>query len=257
MNKVLWFVFSKNGILLQKLSCGSSYGIPVKEPPFNGITETGHISHVCGDMEARAFMVDEAVPGPVGYMFVPLRKTYFFLPSEIYRMACKMEELVYWDNETHFCGRCGGEMVFSSPISKRCADCGHEVWPVLQVAVIVLVRREDRVLLVQSKGFKSDYMGLVAGFVETGETIEQAVHREVMEETQIKIKNLRYIKSQVWPFPSNLMVGFTADYESGDICIQKSELSKGGWFARDEMPTLPDEASIARQIIDAWINREI
>lgn len=148
-------------------------------------------------------------------------------------------------------------MVFSSPISKRCADCGHEVWPVLQVAVIALVRREDKVLLVQSKSFKSDYMGLVAGFVETGETLEQAVHREVMEETQIKIKNLRYIKSQVWPFPSNLMAGFTADYESGDICIQKSELSKGGWFARDEMPTLPDEASIARQIIDAWINREI
>ncbi len=257
MNKVLWFVFSKNGILLQKSPCDSSYGIPAEELPFNHIAETGHITHFCGDVEARAFMVEEPVSAPVGYIFVPLRKTYFFLPEEIYSLACKMEELVYWNNETHYCGRCGGKMVFSSPISKRCADCGHEVWPVLQLAVIVLVRREDKVLLVQSKSFKSDYMGLVAGFVETGETLEQAVHREVMEETQIRIKNLRYIKSQVWPFPCNLMAGFVADYESGVISIQKSELNKGGWFARDEMPPLPDEASIARQIINAWIRGEI
>ena len=257
MNKVLWFVFSKKGILLQKSPCGFSYGIPAKELPFNDIAETGYITHVCDDVEARAFMVDEAVAAPTGYVFVPLRKTYFFLPAEIYSMACKMEELVYWNNETHYCGRCGGEMKFSSPISKRCTDCGHEVWPVLQVAVIVLVRKEDKVLLVQSKSFKSDYMGLVAGFVETGETLEQAVRREVMEETQIRIKNLRYIKSQVWPFPCNLMAGFVADYESGEISIQKSELNKGGWFARNKMPSLPDEASIARQIINAWINGEI
>ena len=257
MNKVLWFVFSKNGILLQKSPCDSSYEIPANELPFNDIKKMGYITHVCGDVEARAFMAEETVQVSAGYTFVPLRKTYFFLPAEIYSMACKMEELVYWDNETHYCGRCGGKMKYSSPISKRCADCGHEVWPVLQVAIIVLVRRGDQALLVQSKNFKSDYMGLVAGFVETGETLEQAVHREVMEETQIRIKNLHYIKSQVWPFPSNLMAGFVADYESGEICIQKSELSKGGWFARDEMPPLPDEASIARQIINAWINGEI
>ncbi len=257
MNNILWFVFSKDGILLKKSPCNSSYTIPDKKLPVNVNVGAKYLIQICGDIEARAFMVDGVVRVPAGYQFIPLRKTFFFLPSDIYRIACKMEELVYWDSETHYCGRCGGKMEFSSPISKKCVDCGHEIWPSLQIAIIVLVRRGDKVLLVQSKKFKSDYMGLVAGFVETGETLEQAVHREVMEETQIKIKNLRYLKSQVWPFPCNLMAGFAADYESGEISIQTAELNKGGWFARNSMPPLPDEASIARQIINLWIEGKI
>ena len=91
--------------------------------------------------------------------------------------------------------------------------------------------------LVHARNFKTDFYGLVAGFVETGETLEEAVHREVKEETGIKIKNIRYFGSQPWPYPCGLMVGFNADYDGGDIHLQQSELSKGAWFTKDNLPT--------------------
>ena len=140
-------------------------------------------------------------------------------------------------------------------ISKRCTQCGKEVWPQLATAVIVLIHRGDEVLLVHAKNFKSDFYGLVAGFVETGETLEEAVHREVMEETGIKIKNVTYFSSQPWPYPSGLMVGFNADYVSGELRLQRSELSKGGWFSKNNLPTIPEKLSIARMLIDAWLEK--
>lgn len=115
-----------------------------------------------------------------------------------------------------------------------------EVWPQLATAVIVLVRRGDEVLLVHARNFRGDFFGLVAGFVETGETLEEAVHREVLEETGITIDNLQYFGSQPWPYPCGLMVGFRADYVSGDIHLQRSELSKGAWFHRDNLPQIPE-----------------
>ena len=110
-------------------------------------------------------------------------------------------------------------------------------------------------LLVHAKNFKTDFYGLVAGFVETGETLEEAVHREVMEETGIKIKNVTYFSSQPWPYPSGLMVGFNADYVSGELRLQRSELSKGGWFSKNNLPTIPEKLSIARMLIDAWLEK--
>ena len=100
---------------------------------------------------------------------------------------------------------------------------------------------------------KLHFYGVVAGFVETGETLEEAVHREVMEETGITITNLRYFGSQPWPYPCGLMVGFNADYVEGEIHLQRSELSKGAWFNKENLPTIPEKLSIARKLIDAWI----
>lgn len=122
------------------------------------------------------------------------------------------------------------------------------------IAVIVLIYKGDKILLVHSKTLKKNVFGLVAGFVEIGENIEEAVMREVEEETGLKIKNLRYKKSQPWPYPSVLMLGFFAEYSSGDIKLQEEEIEAGNWFRYNELPTIPDKASIARQLIDEWMN---
>ena len=108
-------------------------------------------------------------------------------------------------------------------------------------------------LLVHARNFKTDFYGCIAGFVETGESLEEAVRREVMEETHIRIKNLKYFKSQPWPYPCGLMVGFFAEYESGELVLQESELSKGGWFNKNNLPTIPEKLSLARMLIDCWL----
>ena len=144
-------------------------------------------------------------------------------------------------------------MRMDTEISKKCTECGKEIWPQLATAVIVLIHRGDEVLLVRAKNFRTDFYGLVAGFVETGETLEEAVAREALEETGVTITNIRYFGSQPWPYPCGLMVGFNADYVSGDIHLQRSEIAKGGWFRKDHLPTIPEKLSIARMLLDAWI----
>ena len=117
----------------------------------------------------------------------------------------------------------------------------------------MLIHKGDEVLLVRAKNFRRDFFGLVAGFVETGETLEEAVAREALEETGVKITNIRYFASQPWPYPCGLMVGFNADYVSGEIHLQKSEIAKGGWFRRDNLPEIPEKLSIARMLLDDWL----
>ena len=158
---------------------------------------------------------------------------------------------------TKFCGVCGAPMKMDTDISKKCTECGKTVWPSLATAIIVLIKKGDQVLLVHARNFKGNFDSLVAGFVETGESLEEAVHREVMEETGLTIKNLKYFSSQPWPYPSGLMVGFTAEYVDGEIHLQKEELSRGKWFSKDALPILPEKLSIARRLIDAWLEDKI
>jgi NAD+ diphosphatase len=201
----------------------------------------------------KAYRIDLPLLGNESYEMCGLRQSYYKLSEEEYLKAGKCHELLYWDQNTKYCGVCGGLMKFHTDISKRCEHCGKEVWPQLATAVIVLVRKGDEVLLVHANNFRTDFYGLVAGFVETGETLEEAVHREVMEETGLHIKNLKYFASQPWPYPCGLMVGFTADYDGGKIHLQRSELSKGAWFDKDHLPHIPEKLSIARHLIDDWL----
>lgn len=189
---------------------------------------------------------------------VPLRTSFDLLPTELYNMAGKAREILYWDQNTKYCGVCGAPMQLHTDISKRCTNCGKEVWPALATAIIVAITRNEgkEILLVQSNKFKKDYLGLVAGFVETGETLEECLQREVWEETHLHVTNIKYFASQPWPYPSGLMVGFTAEYADGDLQLQRSELNKGGWYSRNNMPAIPGKVSLARQLIDHWFYGE-
>ena len=241
-----YFVFCQSDLVLEKTTDG--YRIPT-EPP----TELKPWTTVMNVDGEKAYRIDLPLLGNESYEMCGLRQSYYKLSEEEYLKAGKCHELLYWDQNTKYCGVCGGLMKFHTDISKRCEHCGKEVWPQLATAVIVLVRKGDEVLLVHANNFRTDFYGLVAGFVETGETLEEAVHREVMEETGLHIKNLKYFAAQPWPYPCGLMVGFTADYDGGKIHLQRSELSKGAWFDKDHLPHIPEKLSIARHLIDDWL----
>ena len=254
MERKYWFVFCKGDLLLEKTSDGR-YTIPYQEEAPTPLKEWTNVHTITpfGDDDVRTYTIDGPVTDNPRYEMCGLRATYNKLPHELYQIAGKCQEILYWDANTRFCGVCGGPMKMHTEISKRCTHCGKEIWPLLATAIIVLIHREDKVLLVHARNFRGKFFGLVAGFVETGETLEEAVVREVHEEVGIKIKNIRYFASQPWPYPCGLMVGFTADYVSGDLHLQRSELDDAGWFDRDHLPPVPDKMSIARQLIDSWL----
>jgi NAD+ diphosphatase len=267
-----YFVFCKDELLLERLPDGT-YTIPLREEPpteFKPWTTMMNITPLNG-IEVKTYAVDmplstlvAAPSAPLAaeqnalstFETCPLRQSYYKLPHDLYLKAGKCAELLYWDKNTKYCGQCGGPMHFHTDISKRCEHCGKELWPSLAPAVIVRITRgTDEILMARGRNFRGDFYGLIAGFVETGETLEEAVEREVMEETGLRVKNIRYFASQPWPFPSGLMVGFTADYDGGDIHVQLEELQNVAWFRRDHLPKLPEPLSIARHLIDDWLQQ--
>lgn len=261
MNKY-WFIFCGDEILLRrdetKLVLPFCETSPVAVYSGNMITELpsmdGYVS--CGLVFSCAPDIGD------DYCFISLRESYFHLSSEHYAMAGIVRQLSHWEQTSRYCPSCGSEMVrFDSIHGKRCPSCGNEAWPHITPAVIVLVRRTDRhgheqILLVRAHNFKGDFHGLVAGFVEVGETLEECVVREVYEETRLKIKNIRYFGSQTWPYPSGLMVGFIADYCCGEIVVQDSELKSASWYTKDNLPKIPEKLSIARRLIDFWLEHQ-
>lgn len=252
--KHYYFAFHGSEILLERLADGT-YTIPCGETPPTNVDQEATMLNVTPEngICVKAYKLQSPVAGCSKYEMCGLRQSFYKLPYNLYVKAGKCEELLYWDANTKYCGRCGAKMAMHTDISKKCPNCGNEVWPQLATAIIVLIHRGEEVLLVHAKNFRGNFFGLVAGFVETGETLEEAVRREVMEETGLGIKNIKYFGSQPWPYPCGLMIGFNADYEEGTITLQQSELSAGAWFNRNNLPEIPEKLSIARKLIDAWL----
>ena len=252
--KRYYFVFCKESLLLEEQADGT-YTVPCCEEPPTKVkpwTTILSVTPMDDGTEVKTYSID-SVPAPSS-TFVPLRQSYYKLPLPLYLKAGKCSELLYWDHNTQFCGVCGAPMKLHTAISKRCENCGKEIWPQVAPAIIVRITRgADEVLMARARNFRGDFYGLIAGFVETGETLEEAVVREVREETGLEVSNIRYFDSQPWPYPSGLMVGFTADYAGGQIHIQHEELQNVAWFHRDHLPKLPEKLSIARRLIDDWL----
>ena len=253
-HKTYWFVFISNALVLQHDETG--YHVPCStEPPFPMKDWTPR--QVLPDMDGIPCMAYNLSTPPddmKGLVTMGLRESWGVLPLAHYQMAGKGAELLYWDSNTKYCGVCGALMKRTSVISKQCTHCGKEVWPQVSPAIIVRIHKGDKILLVHAKNFRrSEMFGLVAGFVETGETLEDCVRREVAEEVGLEIKNIRYFGSQPWPYPCGIMIGFTADYAGGELHLQEEELSNAGWFDKEHLPQIPDKMSIARKLIDNYI----
>lgn len=252
--KTYWFVFIGNALLLQHdeegyhVPCSAEPPVPIKE-----WTPHQELPMIEG-IPCMAYSLNTPPSDLKGLETMGLRESWNVLPPAFYHLAGKASELLYWDSNTRYCGVCGGPMKRTTTISKQCTHCGKEVWPQVSPAIIVRIRRDDKILLVHAKNFRRKEMfGLVAGFVETGETLEDCVKREVKEEVGLTITNIQYFGSQAWPYPCGIMIGFTADYVSGELHLQEEELSQAGWFDREHMPQIPDKMSIARKLIDSYI----
>lgn len=176
------------------------------------------------------------------------------LPDDLATLYGLARQIMYWEKMSANCSRCGGAMErISGTWGKRCAGCGHEHFPHIHPCVIVLIKKGEEFLLVRKPEWTPGRYSLVAGFVDFGESLEECVAREVMEETGLTVANARYVGSQNWPFPSQLMTGFVADYVSGEIFVDGKELEDACWFSRERMPAgLPPRRSIARFIIDRF-----
>jgi NAD+ diphosphatase len=161
------------------------------------------------------------------------------------------KQILHWEKQSRHCSRCGAETAgIAGSWGKRCSSCNSEHFPHIHPCAIVLVKRGNELLLTRKAEWTAGRYSLVAGFLDFGESLEECAIREVREETGIEIKNVRYVGSQNWPFPAQLMAGFVAEYAAGEICVDQQELEDARWFMIDALPDLPARRSIARWIID-------
>jgi len=180
-----------------------------------------------------------------------LRASEPTLPASLTSLGGIGLMILHWEATSRYCGNCDGKMErLTGEWGKFCLQCGAHHFPRIHPCVIGLILRGDQLLLVRKGEWASGRYGLVAGFVEFGESLEEAMAREALEETGLSITNIRYLGSQSWPFPSQLMCGFVADYAGGDIELRDQELCAADWYRLDQMPTLPPSRSIARYLID-------
>ena len=194
----------------------------------------------------------ERLPESVAGELVPVRSVYGLAGAEAFALAGRASQLMDWRKNHRYCGRCATPTTMkTTEFAMACPACGLLAYPRISPAVMVLIGRGDELLLARSPHFKPGIFSALAGFVEAGETLEQCAVREVREEVGIEISNLRYFRSQPWPFPDSLMLAFFADYAGGEITPDPSEIEAAGWFSRSALPPLPDQASIARHLIEA------
>jgi NAD+ diphosphatase len=195
----------------------------------------------------------EAEP-PAGLSWQGLRALFSVLDDAHFALAGRALQLVEWDRNHQFCGRCGTRTeAHASERVRVCPACKLSAYPRVAPAVMALIKRERQLLLARSPHFPPGMYSALAGFVEPGESLEQCLAREVAEEVGVRIANPRYFASQSWPFPHSLMIAFVCDWASGEIRPQEGEIEAANWFEVLQLPKLPSKISIARKLIDAVV----
>jgi len=193
---------------------------------------------------------------PQQYRLQNLRKLHYVLSDDLFAIAARAVQIIAWNSTHQYCGRCATPTIqLPTERAKRCPNCNLRQYPRLSPAVIMLIYRGEQLLLARAPRFRNGMYSVLAGFVEPGESLEETVARETREEVGIEIKNIRYFGSQPWPFPNSLMVGFIAEYASGDIVPEPGEIEDAAWFDKTDLPPVPGELSIARKLIDWFVER--
>jgi NAD+ diphosphatase len=250
-----WFAFRGSEVLVRV--AGDAVAVPSGATPAEaGLAPGVGVAHALETVGGDTCIALDLGPGaeaPAGMAFRGLRSLFGQIDRPLFRMAGRACQVVDWDRTHQFCGRCGTPTELSQTERvRRCPSCGQLHFPRVAPAVITLIRKGDEILLARAHNFPGPWYGLVAGFVEPGETLEEALQREVAEEVGLAVTNIRYWDSQPWPFPHSLMVGFTADYAGGELRLQADEIADARWFSRANLPELPPPISIARRLVEWW-----
>jgi len=192
---------------------------------------------------------------PPGMILTGLRGLFGLLKEELFVLAGRSFQMIQFEQRHQFCGRCGSPTKFKKDeYAKICPDCNLVRHPGVFPAIIVAVIKDRHILLARSQRFPKGRYSVLAGFVEPGETLEECVRREIREEVGVKVKNIHYFGSQPWPFPNSLMIGFTAEHAGGEIVIDNNEILDANWFRPSALPDVPGKPTIARQLIDWFVN---
>ena len=186
------------------------------------------------------------------FSLMGLRSLMGRFDDELLKVAGVASQILDWDRNHQYCGRCGTPTRPSEKErSRTCPNCSLTAYPRISPAIIVAVLKGDKILLGHNRRHReSRVFSVLAGFVEPGESLEECVQREVMEEAAIELQNITYFASQPWPFPDSLMVAFTAEYKSGEINVDGDEIMEADWFDKDHLPSIPPHGTIARRLID-------
>ncbi len=185
-----------------------------------------------------------------------LRELFGSLSEKMFKMAALGLQVNNWDKVSRYCEKCGEHVhLMKTERAKECSSCGHIQYPRISPAVIMAVTRGNKILLARSSHLKYSFYSVLAGYVEVGETLEECVKREVLEEVALSVKNIRYFGSQSWPFTNSLMIAFTAEHASGEIRVDQNEILDAAWFSPDNLPQLPGWGSIARQLVDSFVQQ--
>ena len=242
----------------EELLAISERGIPrpVTADEFRWANMDVEYKHYLGRWENRAcYALAARGHPPAGFAAIGLRAWLGRVESDFFYLAGRAKQIVEWHRNHRYCSRCGAENEdHATDRAKHCQSCGLTTYPRLSPSIIVLVRKGVYMLLARNAAWPPTLYSTLAGFVEPGESIEQAVHREVAEEVGIEVANLRYLGSQPWPFPNSLMLGFHADYAGGEIACHDGEIADARWFRYDELPNVPSGTAISRWLIDAFID---
>jgi len=250
-DRALWFVFQEARLLVGD----ESLRLPTSLSPLNLAPAAPQYLGTLSGSHLFACEVSSEVEVPLGWRWSELRPLFSQLDDRLFALAGRALQLVEWERTHRFCGHCGTPTVpRATERARECPACGLVAYPRLAPAVMALVRRlPDEILLARSPRFPPGMYSALAGFVEPGETLEQCLRREVLEEVSVRVGNTEYFASQPWPFPHSLMIAFVAEWESGEIRADSVEIEAARWFTIHDLPRLPQPISIARRLIDAVV----
>jgi NAD+ diphosphatase len=252
-----WFIFYHDELLISDADVKCSNHIPFISDIKNFRSNMSDIQYL-GLVDGKdSYIASSSEKFSLeGHVFMGLRRLFGDIEDDWYWLANRAFHLNYWKKKNRYCGSCGEAMHISEDeVAMKCKRCGNIVYPRISPAVIVAITKGEQILLAHAARFTGGMYSVIAGFVEPGETLEECVRREIMEEVGLCVRNIRYFASQPWPYPDSLMIAFTAEYESGDIRIDDKEITDANWYSRDDLPELPLNVSVARKLINAWLSK--